>query len=328
MNKIDVLSKISPDMKAALDKDNSLAGDANDTSVGYEKMRENYTKSREYWIEGGPQLKTEDIEIPTEFGSIEARVFYPEDAQADAKLPLIVYSHGGGYVLGNYVTHSRMSRILAQNSKSVVVSLNYSLSPEAKFPQAVVEIANACEYLAEHAQDFGVDKDRIAFAGDSGGANLSAGAFFYLRDKEREVFKSVRALLLFYGWFGLKDSASQRLLGGPWDGLTEADWKFYKELYSKDVKDLEESPYANILLNDMSHDVPAMYIASAEYDPLVDDSKALAAVCREYEIPHKYEMFEGLIHAFLHYTKQLPEANLALEHASEFFREVLETEGK
>ena len=131
----------------------------------------------------------------------------------------------------------------------------------------------------------------------------------------------VKCLLLYYGWLGLKDSASMRLLGGPWDGLTEEDWLWYRKLYANDIKELEDSPYANLFLNDMTHDMPAMYIAAAEYDPLRDDSKLLAAICEEYAIPHRFEMFEGVIHAFLHYTKMLDEANLALEHGAEFFRE-------
>lgn len=82
----------------------------------------------------------------------------------------------------------------------------------------------------------------------------------------------VKCLLLFYGWFGLTDSSSMRLLGGPWDGLTEEDWQFYLNLYAEDSAALAAEPYANLFLNDLTHDVPACYIAAAEFDPLRDDS--------------------------------------------------------
>ena len=163
-------------------------------------------------------------------------------------------------------------------------------------------------------------KHRLSFAGDSGGAHLSLAATMYLRE-ELGGSDYVKCLLLFYGWYGLKDSASQRLLGGPWDGLTEAEWQWYKELYAEDTAELETSPYANLFLNDLTRDMPSCYIAAAEYDPLKDDSTALATILEEYGIPHRFEMFEGVIHAFLHYTKMLDEANLALEHGAEHFRQ-------
>ena len=78
---------------------------------------------------------------------------------------------------------------------------------------------------------------------------------------------------------------------------------------------------ANLFLNDMTRDMPACYIAAAEYDPLRDDSATLAAICKQYDIPHRYEVFEGVIHAFLHYTKMLDAANDALEHGATFYRQ-------
>lgn len=133
----------------------------------------------------------------------------------------------------------------------------------------------------------------------------------------------VKCLLLFYGWFGLTDSSSMRLLGGPWDGLTEEDWQFYLNLYAEDPAALAAEPYANLFLNDLTHDVPACYIAAAEFDPLRDDSATLAAICEQYGTPFRFELFEGVIHAFLHYTKMLDAANDVLEHGATFYRETL-----
>ena len=188
-----------------------------------------------------------------------------------------------------------------------------------------LDLLHGCGDLGAHRLDLlqlGIDGARLGFAGDSGGAHLGFAATMYLRG-EMGGSEFVKCLLLFYGWYGLADSASQRLLGGPWDGLTESEWLWYKDLYAEDVNELQTSPYANLLLNDMTHDMPACYIAAAEFDPLRDDSSALAAICEEHGIPHRYEMFEGVIHAFLHYTRMLDEANDALEHAATFFRQQL-----
>lgn len=177
-------------------------------------------------------------------------------------------------------------------------------------------------HLHEAGKAWGIDGDRLAFAGDSGGAHLGLAATLYLRE-EMGGADFVKCLLLFYGWFGLTDSSSMRLLGGPWDGLTEEDWQFYLNLYAEDPAALAAEPYANLFLNDLTHDVPACYIAAAEFDPLRDDSATLAAICEQYGTPFRFELFEGVIHAFLHYTKMLDAANDALEHGATFYRETL-----
>lgn len=329
MNKLDVLSLINPQMKAVLAREDELAGDANDTSVGFEQMRENYVLGRAYWTEGGPVMaeKVDDV-IAGPAGDIPVRFYYPtaETAAAAAAkegaFPGIVYVHGGGFVLGNLDTHDRICRILAEKTGTVVVAVDYRLSPEAKFPSAVEEVSAVATYLHGHGAAHGIDGGRLAFAGDSGGAHLGLAATMRMRD----TFGSsdfVKCLLLFYGWFGLTDSSSMRLLGGPWDGLTEQDWQFYLSMYANDPAELEASPYANLFLNDLTRDMPACYIAAAEYDPLRDDSATLAAICEANGIPCRFEVFEGVIHAFLHYTKMLDAANDALEHGATFYRQQL-----
>ena len=329
MNKLDVLSLINPQMKAVLAKEDELAGDANDTSVGFEKMRENYVAGRAYWVQGGPEMAEKlDMAVAGPFGDIPVRYYYPTAeaaagrAAGQALAPAIVYVHGGGFVLGNLDTHDRVCRILAEKTGAVLVAVDYRLSPEAKYPSAVQEVAAVASYLHEHGAEHGIDGGRLSFAGDSGGAHLGLAATLYLRE-ECGGSGFVKCCLLYYGWFGLADSSSMRLLGGPWDGLTEADWQFYLQMYAEDPVALASAPYANLFLNDLTHDMPACYIAAAEFDPLRDDSATLAAICKQYGVPCRYEVFEGVIHAFLHYTKMLDEANDALEHGATFYRQQL-----
>ncbi|MEG0376240.1 MAG: alpha/beta hydrolase fold domain-containing protein, partial [Raoultibacter sp.] len=193
---------------------------------------------------------------------------------------------------------------------------------EAQFPSAVKEVAAVATYLHEHGAQHGIDGNRLSFAGDSGGAHLGLAATMYLREVCGNS-EFIKCLLLFYGWFGLTDSSSMRLLGGSWDGLSEEDWQFYLRMYAEDPTELKTNPYANCFLNDLSWDMPACYIAAAQYDPLIDDSATLAAILEENSIPHHYEVFEGVIHAFLHYTKMLDAANDALEHGATFYRQQL-----
>lgn len=324
MNKLDVLSLINPQMKAVLAKEDELAGDANDTSVGFRKMRENYVLGRAWWVEGGPAMaRVEDGAVAGPQGDIPVRFYYPaEPAVAEGDAPAIVYAHGGGFVLGNLETHDRICRVLADRAGVPVVAVDYRLSPEAKFPSAVEEVAAVALHLHERGSSYGIDGGRLAFAGDSGGAHLGLAATLHLREICGDS-SYVACLLLFYGWFGLTDSSSMRLLGGPWDGLTEAEWQWYLEQYADDPAELATNPRANLFLNDLTRDMPACYIAAAEFDPLRDDSATLAAICEGHGVPCRFEVFEGVIHAFLHYTKMLDAANDAIEHAATFYRQQL-----
>lgn len=323
-NKIDVLAGISPQMRAVLAKEDSLAGDANDTSAGFAQMRENYAVGRAWWNDGGPFMAEmiEDDVVPGPFGDIPVRCYYPCFLDEGEESPAIVYAHGGGFVLGNLDTHDRICRILADRTGAPVVAVDYSLSPEARFPRAVQEVAAVASFLHKEGASWGINGDALAFAGDSGGAHLGLAATLYLR-QELGGADFVKCLLLFYGWFGLTDSPSMRLLGGPWDGLSEEDWKFYMSMYAEDAPALVGEPYANLFLNDLTRDVPPCYIAAAEFDPLRDDSALLASILRASGIPCRYELFEGVIHAFLHYTRMLDAANDALEHGATFYRETL-----
>ena len=109
------------------------------------------------------------------------------------------------------------------------------------------EVAFVAQFLHEEGAAYGIDTERMGFAGDSGGAHLNLAATFYLRDTTDSI-AHIKCLLLYYGWFGLTDSGSMRLLGGPWDGLAEEDWMFYQQLYANDIEELKTSPYAESLL--------------------------------------------------------------------------------
>lgn len=158
MNKLDVLNLISPQMKAVLEVEDSLAGDANDTSVGFEQMRANYIEGRKFWVAGGPEMVAKlDSEIDGPNGAISVRFYYPTEesykgrTDGTTKTPTIVYVHGGGWVLGNLETHDRICRVLAEKSEAIVVAVDYRLSPEAKFPSAVHEVAAVAKHLHENA---------------------------------------------------------------------------------------------------------------------------------------------------------------------------------
>ncbi len=315
-NKLPVLDLISPQMRAVLDKSAELAPDAYATDVSLDQQRLAYGRERRYWNEGGPVMAaTIDDRIPTPHGEVAIRCYLPVP---DVDLPAVIYVHGGGWVVGNLDTHDRIMRALAADSGAAVIGLDYSLSPEAKFPVAIEQAAALARHLLDQPGRYHLDGTRLAFAGDSGGAAMCLGTTLLLRDQGFGV-GAVKALILYYGLFGLRDSASRRLLGGPWDGLTEADLDYYLDAYLADSAAMR-SPYLDCLSADLSWGVPATYLASAEFDPLRDDSTALEQILIGHGVDCRHEQFPGVLHAFLHNSRMLDAAVVALRHGGDFLR--------
>lgn len=316
-NKLDTMKRLSLEMAEVLRIQDEICKDAfNTVGLTYDEIRDNYTKERVFWNEGGPIMdKTLDVNFTCNDGhTVKTRIHYPNDNETN---PILFYIHGGGMVLGNNDTHSRIMRLLAKRTNCAVIGIEYSLSPEAVYPKAILEAAEVCEYYSENCDKYGLDSTRIGFAGDSGGANLSMGTTLYLRDKGFDI-SAIKCLLLYYGAFGLTDSISMRHYGGIWDGLTEEDLNFYRKMYLGDTSS-EEAPYYNCYLNDLTRDIPPCFIVGCELDPLVDDSKLLHSILSENNIDTEYVEYKGAIHAFLHYTKVMKDANDAIDRGAKFF---------
>jgi len=321
-NKLPVLELISPQMRAVLDKSAELSPDAYATDVSLDQQRAAYNRERRYWNEGGPAMAaTIDDRIPTSHGEVAIRCHLPVTG---ADLPAVVFLHGGGWVVGNLDTHDRIMRMLADYSGAAVIGVDYSLSPEAKFPVAIEQAAAVARHLHSHGSTYRVNGDKLAFAGDSGGAAMSLATTLLLRDQGFPV-EHLKALALYYGLYGLRDSASQRLLGGPWDGLTEADLDYYLDAYVADPTAIR-SPYLDCLSADLSWGVPATYLAAAEFDPLRDDSSALAQILTRHGVDCQHEVFPGVLHAFLHNSRMLDAAEAALRHGGDFLRRALDND--
>ena len=313
-NKINVFDKMTPEMHQALLKQNELVEDAFSTGSSIGEMRRNYEKEREFWNEGGPEpAKTIDLEIEGPHGPLPVRFHYPENRIGNGA---IVFIHGGGFVVGNLDTHSKIMRLLMEETGSVVIGIDYRLAPEYPYPTQIEECAFMVEWLRQHAEEYGIDREDISLAGDSGGANLSLGTALYLRDQTNDV-SYLRCLLLYYGAFGLTDSKSRRLLGGDYDGLSRDDLLEYTRMYLGENKD---APYFDCFSNDLTKAVPPCYIAYGDLDPLQDDSKLLYEILSANGCNAELEGFRGVIHAFLHHSRLVPEALKAIQGGAKFYR--------
>lgn len=324
-NKLNPNELMNDQMKAVLAKSQELAGDAFDTNAGFEQMRANYVKERAFWNEEPPVMaKVFDEEMEGPMGPFGLRFYYPVEAE---KLPVIMYVHGGGFVVGSRDTHDRVCRLLAQKTGAAVVSVDYHLSPESVYPTNIQECALVAKWLHEHGEEKGIDGNDVSFAGDSGGAVLSMATNLWLRDEEGDN-SYVKTLLLYYGFYGLRDSKSRRLYGWLEDGMREEDLIYYNKIWlfgNPEVSDEElfskmSAPYIDMLHNDLSTSMPACFVAAAALDPLRDDSECLSMALEANGVPCEYKVYEGVLHAFVIYTRMLDEANQCIEDSAEFWR--------
>ncbi|POT58350.1 acetyl esterase [Citrobacter amalonaticus] len=311
-NKIPVLERISDEMRAVINVHQDLPPwpPADDIMA----MRQHYTLERRFWNAGAPPMETRECVVPCAYGEVAARLYYPKPGSTAT----LFYLHGGGFILGNLDTHDRIMRLLADYTQCTVIGVDYSLSPEARFPQAIEETVAACQFFHQRADKYQLNMTRIGFAGDSAGAMLALSSALWLRDK-RVACGKVAGVLLWYGLYGMQDSVSRRLHGGSWDGLTREDLLMYENAYLRNEED-RESPYYCLFNNDLTHDVPPCFIVGAEFDPLIDDSRLLYQTLQAHQQPCEYKMYPGTLHAFLHYSRMMKSADEALRDGAHFFK--------
>ena len=314
-NKPDDRKNLNPQQALVLKMQADQSG-AFDTSAGtYDDLRANYRRERAMWNTGGPEMyETKDFSVPYQDHEVRARLLRPADKE---NLPVLFFIHGGGMVVGDNDTHSLMQRKLAAYSGCAVVGIEYSLSPEAQYPQPVYECAAVVRHVAEHPQDYSIDADRIGFAGDSGGANLAMGTLLYLRDNGFSMDR-VRGAVLYYGGYGLVDGGSYHLHGGIWDGMSEADLIYYQKMYIGD-QDVRDCPYYCIYSSDLSYGLPPCFLAAAGLDPLVDDNRLFRDVLTNLGVPCEYHEYPGVLHAFAQYSQVMDDAEDALRRGAHFF---------
>ena len=316
VNKLDPRLKLSEGMRKVIEWQDAHAKGAFDTGCSYEEMRRRYVEERRFWNEGGPEAaKTVETTVEGPIGPVPVRIYYPDAAPQHHA---VVFIHGGGFTVGSNDTHDRMMRSIMASSGCAVIGVDYHLSPEAKFPIPMYECAAVVRYFHESGAQFGILPDRMAIGGDSGGGKLSLATNLYLRD----AFGGndyISALLLYYPGLGLTDGVAHRLQGSELDGMRRCDLDAYKNNYMPEGADME-NPYYQIVNADLTHGMPATYLCCGDLDPLLDDSNFLATVLSDRGVPVQLDVVPGVLPAFMHYGRMMPEAVECLEHSGAFFR--------
>lgn len=310
MDRADQGGQIDPQVALALERSRALLPEGLPVHrLTLAEARRLYAHERRFWNRDAPVLDAvRDLTIPGPHGDIPLRVFHPTPERPTAA---VVYLHGGGWILGGLDTHDRIMRLLARQSGLAVVGVDYRLAPEFKFPVQHDEALATLDYLATAGADLGLDPTRLLLAGDSAGATLALGVCLARK-------RLLRGAVLVYGGYGLADSPSRRAFGGNDDGLGRAELDYYRACLVRGPDDLRD-PRLAPLDTDLA-DLPPIFVAAAERDPLRDDSLALAKRLADTGVDHAFRLYPGVPHGFLHLSLMVDRAGQAINDAAAWLR--------
>ena len=252
----------------------------------------------------------EDRDLPGPAGPIPVRVYRPGSAPA----PVLVYLHGGGWVLGSVVTAHGVCATLARSSGCAVVSVDYRLAPEHRFPAAVEDAWAATAWIAEHAEEIGGRPGALAVGGDSAGGNLSA----VLALRARDAGLPLALQLLVYPVLDadLDTSSYREFADGYWLTRYAMEWFWEQYLPEGDRFQPEASP---LRAPDHAGVAPACVI-TAEYDVLRDEGEAYARRLAGAGVPVTLSRYDGQIHGFFRLPGVIDRARDALDEAAAALR--------
>lgn len=267
--------------------------------------------------------RLQDLTVPGAGGEpLPARLYAPRAAGDGEPLPLLLYLHGGGFVIGGIATHDSLCRRLARLGDCAVLAVEYRLAPEHRFPTAVDDTWAVLRGLADGgAAALGLDGTRLAVAGDSAGGTLSAVAALMARDAGLPLRAQV---LITPGTGADRNFPSHRLFAQGFL-LEEAGIDWFFDHYV-DRHDRHDWRFAPLLAPDLDGVAPALVVL-AECDPLVDEGLAYADRLRAAGVPTSLELYRGLTHDFIKMGRAIPEAPAAQARIGDALRQAWASPG-
>jgi acetyl esterase len=259
----------------------------------------------------------EPLAIPAPHGSIATRIYTPKPLRtANGLAPCLVFFHGGGWVIGDLDSHDVVCRKLADEGELIVISVDYRLAPEHKFPAAVEDAIAATTWIAAKGKSLGIDQSRLTVGGDSAGGNLAAVVAIAARDGDGPA---IAGQVLIYPAidFALTHPSHQE----PETSilLTHSVIRWFRDHYlnsAADVDDWRASPVRTKTLIGL----PPAYVLTAGADPLRDEGDEYAHRLKEAGVPVTHRTFPGQFHGFFTMGKLLHQANVAATEIGEWLK--------
>jgi acetyl esterase len=263
----------------------------------------------------GPEVaEVRMVSIPGPAGDIPTRFYRPAGSSPSDRLPVLVYFHGGGWVIGNLDSHDGTARWLANRADVAVASVDYRLGPEHVFPDAVDDCWAATTWVAGvGADELGIDPDRLVVGGDSAGGNLAAVMALMARDAGAP---SIRLQMLVYPAVDARMGHPSVDENGTGYLLSKQDMTWFYGHYGLGQAVAADDWRLSPLLSPSLADVAPAYVITAEFDPLRDEGEAYAARLEAAGVPTQHRRFDGMFHAFFTMVGMVDAADEAQEEAA------------
>jgi acetyl esterase len=265
-----------------------------------------------------PGVRTEPLTIPGAGGDIPARLYRPENQDPDA--PVMVFAHMGGGVIGDLETCHAFCTILARTGRGPVISVDYRLAPEHRFPAGLEDVLAAYRFARDAANRFGAPAGRAAIGGDSMGGNFAAIACQDL--KRAGEPQPVLQLLVYPCVDAACESASMTTYADAFP-LSRATMEWFVGHYMGPGDSPADPRLSPLRTQDLSGLAPAV-VVTAGFDPLLDQGEAYARRLKEAHVPTVYRCYDSLAHAFTAFTGAVPCADVACREIAGLVREGFE----
>ena len=268
-----------------------------------------YRERRFFSQPDAPEMASvRDLKVAGPGGDIAVRIYRPAGSAADAILPVLVYYHGGGWVIGDLDTHDVLCRELANGAAICVIAVDYRMGPEHRFPAAVDDCMTATRWVAREAAALAIDPARLAVGGDSAGGNLAAVVAIIARDAGD---LAVAYQLLIYPATDQRRQHPSHATNGAGYLLTSDTMTYFHDHYLVDARSDQDWRASPLLAEDLSR-LPPSLVLTAGYDPLIDEGLAYAQRLAESGNRNTYVCFARQIHGFITMGRVLDEANTAV----------------
>lgn len=261
-----------------------------------------------------PVAKIENRGIPGPAGELPVRIYTPDGA---GPFPLLMFFHGGGFVVCDLDSHDALARSLCGGAGAVVVSVDYRLAPEAKFPAAPEDCHAATRWAVDNAASIGADGARVAVAGDSAGGNLAAVVAQLAKQRGGPALAHQ---LLLYPVTAHDFTTPSYEENAEGYFLTRDMMQWFWHHYLERAEDGQDPLAAPLRAEDLSG-LPPATVVTAEYDPLRDEGEAYARRLDEAGVPTQAVRYDGVIHGFVSMYQQIDKGREAIEFGCKRLRE-------
>ena len=257
----------------------------------------------------------ENIDIPGKDGKIAAWVYRPSESK---NLPTVVFFHGGGFVIGSLKSHDTVCRSLCIEAQCLVISIDYRLAPENKYPAALDDAWTATTWIANNIESLGGDANHLAVAGDSAGGCLAASVSLLAKESgSPDICKQI----LVYPCTDMSARFDSHREFGDGYRLTSELLEWFYNHYFSEKDDIMHWKATPLNAQDFTQ-LPPTFIISAGFDPLQDEAKAYAEKLKNAGVQVKFSHYEGMMHGFITMPGVIDKAKQALSECAEELKNV------